>query len=139
MENSFIAIFIVIIFIVVFIFVKNAIKSGRSSQLDKNEIKNKWKEIENLANMDKEMYYKMAIIEADKLLDNVFKKLLTPGSTMGERLKFLVYKYPNLRKVWEAHSIRNSISHESDYSLYRSSAKKAISIYKEALRELGVL
>jgi len=139
MENGFILIFIVIAFIMIFIFAKNVIKSGRSNGIDKNEIKNKWKEIENLANMDKEMYYKMAIIESDKLLDSVFKKLLIPGSTMGERLKFLIYKYPNLRKVWEAHSVRNSISHESDYILYKSTAKKAISIYRDALKELGVL
>lgn len=126
-------------FLIFIVYIIKKISKKDNSKIDKNEVKNKWLEIEKLANFDKEMYYKMAIIEADKLLDDVFKQLGTPGSTMAERLRFLIYKYPRLKNVWEAHSIRNYISHESNYSLYRSSAKRAIVIYKNALKELNIL
>lgn len=138
MEKFFIVL-ISIGFVCFIVYVIKKLGKNTNVKVNKNEIKNKWEEIENLANFDKEMYYKMAIIEADKLLDNVFKQMGTPGSTMAERLRFLVYKYPKLKPVWEAHIIRNNISHESNYSLYRSSAKKAINTYKSALKELNIL
>ena len=101
--------------------------------------KKKWEEIEKAANMKSEMGYKMAIIEADKLLDDAFKKLMIAGSTMGERMKVISYKYPNIRKVGEAHGIRNKISHESNFRLYDGTARKAINSYKDALKEIGIL
>lgn len=139
MEKILITLLIIGFCITIFFIIQKNIKGSKSKNINKNEIKNKWAEIESIANNGKEMYYKMAIIEADKLLDDVFKKLGTPGSTMGERLKFLIYKYPGLKKVWEAHIIRNNISHESNYELYKSTAQRALSIYKNALKELGAL
>lgn len=133
-----ITLIIVIIILFVVYIIKNR-KKNNNNKVNKNAIRNKWGEIEDIAKFDKEMYYKMAIIEADKLLDSVFKQMGTPGSTMAERLRFLIYKYPKLKSVWEAHSIRNNISHDSDYVLYKSSAKKALSIYKSALKELNIL
>lgn len=130
---------IVIAIVVLFILINNFQKSNRSKNIDKQYFKNKWNEIEKAVDMKTEMGYKMAIIEADKLLDDAFKKLMIAGSTMGERLKVIIYKYPNLRKVWEAHIIRNKISHESNFKLYDSTAKKAIGIYKDALKEIGIL
>lgn len=134
-----IVIFIIIAIIALGIIIDRFIKSGRSKDLDKQYFKRKWEEIEKAVDMKSEMGYKMAIIEADKLLDDAFKKLMISGSTMGERLKVIIYKYPNLRKVWEAHSVRNKISHESNFRLYDSTARRSISIYKEALKEIGIL
>lgn len=136
--EKIIIILILLSFFIFIIFVVKKLFKKDNKNINRDEIKNKWKEIENLANFDKEMYYKMAIIEADKLLDNVFKKMGTPGSTMGERLRFLSYKYPKLKTVWDAHIIRNHISHESNYVLYNSSARKAINIYRNALKELNI-
>lgn len=131
--------FIVFVIVVLFILITNLQKSNRSKNIDKQYFKKKWEEIEKAVDMRSEMGYKMAIIEADKLLDDAFKKLMIAGSTMGERLKVIIYKYPNLRKVWEAHIIRNKISHESNFKLYDSTAKRAIGIYKDALKEIGIL
>lgn len=130
---------LVAVSIILFIVINKIRKNSRSSTIDKVYFKKKWKEIEDMAAMNKEMAYKMAIVEADKLLDHALKVLGTPGSTMGERLKVKVYKYPNLRRVWDAHSVRNAISHESNYKLFDSTARKSISTYKDALKELGIL
>lgn len=134
-------IFVVILVavIVLLILIDGFKKAGRSKNLDKQYFKRKWDEIEKAAAMKSEMGYKMAIIEADKLLDDAFKKLMIAGSTMGERLKVIGYKYPSLKKVWDAHIIRNKISHESSFRLYDSTARNAINIYKEALKEIGIL
>lgn len=134
-----ISIIIIIVIIILAIIINKIKKSNRSKNIDKQYFKKKWEEIEKAADMKTEMGYKMAIIEADKLLDNAFIKLGTAGSTMGERLKVIIYKYPNLKKVWEAHIVRNKISHESNYKLYDNTAKRALFIYKDALKEIGIL
>jgi len=136
---GWIVFFIIVAIIVLLILINKFKKAGRSKNIDKQYFKKKWEEIEKAADMRSEMGYKMAIIEADKLLDDAFKKLMIAGSTMGERLKVIIYKYPNLRKVWEAHAIRNKISHESNFKLYDSSARGALGIYKDALKEIGIL
>jgi len=133
-------IFFIVLAIIIFILLIDKFrKSGRSTGIDKQYFKKKWEEIEKAADMRSEMGYKMAIIEADKLLDDAFKKLMIAGSTMGERMKVISYKYPNIKKVWEAHIIRNKISHESNFRLYDSSARRALGIYKDALKEIGIL
>lgn len=131
--------FFVFIIIAIIIIIRKIIKSSRASGIDKHYFKNKWEEIEKAMSMNSDMGYKMAIIEADKLFDSALKKLYIAGSTMGERLKVICYKYPNLRQVWKAHFIRNNISHDSDYKLYASSARKAIDMYKNGLKEIGIL
>lgn len=136
---GWIVFFIILAIIVLVLLINRFKKTGRSKNIDKQYFKKKWEEIEKAVDMRSEMGYKIAIIEADKLLDDAFKKLMIAGSTMGERLKVIIYKYPNLRKVWEAHVIRNKISHESSFKLYDNTAKKAISIYKDALKEIGIL
>jgi len=133
-------IFFIVLAIIIFILLIDKFrKSGRSTGIDKQYFKKKWEEIEKAADMRSEKGYKMAIIEADKLLDDAFKKLMIAGSTMGERMKVISYKYPNIKKVWEAHIIRNKISHESNFRLYDSSARRALGIYKDALKEIGIL
>ncbi len=130
---------IILAIIVLLVLIDRFKKSERSRSIDKQYFKKKWEEIEKAANMKSEMGYKMAIIEADKLLDDAFKKLMIAGSTMGERMKVVSYKYPNIRKVGEAHGIRNKISHESNFRLYDGTARKAINSYKDALKEIGIL
>lgn len=81
---------------------------------------------------------KIAVIEADKLLDNVLKSMLIPGDTMGERLKMAAYKYPHIKDVWPAHRLRNQLVHETNFEL-KGEAKWALDDFEDALRLLRVL
>lgn len=129
---------IVIIGLLIFLKLVKIIKSFfRGKQLhgiDKKEIKKKWQEIEELLNKSSEMSYKLAVMEADKLLDHILKSMFFPGSTLGERLKVACYKYEKLRAVWWAHKVRNQLVHETNYHLDYGEAKRAINIFKEDLR-----
>lgn len=106
---------------------------------DLASMRRRWAEIEDLAGQSGEMGRKMAVMEADKLLDSALKGLAMPGNTLGERLKFAAYKYPDLRKVWFAHRIRNKLAHESTFHLDTGLAKKAIRHYRVALKMLGAI
>lgn len=83
------------------------------------EVKRKLTELRKLTSNQDAHSKKYALIEADKLLDHVFKKLHFKGETMGERLKYAKKWYsPDLyNKIWEAHKARNTLVHEVSITL----------------------
>lgn len=84
--------------------------------------------------------YKLAIIEADALVDSVLKMYGFPGETMGERLKALTpAQFPNLNMLWEAHKIRNDIAHDPSQEVSAKSGHDALRIYKRVLEELEAI
>jgi hypothetical protein len=91
------------------------------------------------ARLDKkdEAEYKLAVIEADALLDDILKGMGHEGDTMSEKLKKVKEEeIPNLDEVWMAHKIRNSVVHDPEYKLDYDETKRAIKAYEQALRDL---
>ncbi|HUT22213.1 MAG TPA: hypothetical protein VMX18_02250 [Candidatus Bipolaricaulota bacterium] len=127
---------IVIFVVVIILFV---VRRRPPEDIDVKQIQDKWVEIESLISKDSEAMWRVAIIEADNLLDFVLKGMIMPGETLGQRLKVACYKYEKLRNVWWAHKLRNTIVHESDYKLRRGEAAKAIKGFEHALKILRVL
>ncbi len=83
---------------------------------------------------------KIAIMEADKILDEALKAGGFKGENLGDRLKKLTEaQIPNLNEVWEAHKLRNRIAHETDFKLNRDTAERALSIFENAFKDLGLL
>ncbi|MDO8571450.1 MAG: hypothetical protein Q7R79_02125 [bacterium] len=107
--------------------------------MSREDIKKRWQSIEELLDREDEMSYKLAVLEADKLLDHALKSMGTGGNNLGERIKLMSYKYPKLRNVWPAHIMRNKIAHEASYHMSKGNARNAIYQFKQALRELGTL
>lgn len=99
---------------------------------------NKWDEIKNKIDSDNPSDWKMAILEADSLIDEIVKNIGYKGEDLGERLRAIEPSdFENLQNVWEAHKIRNKIAHEGDaFILTKDIAKETIEKYKKALREL---
>lgn len=104
------------------------------------KVTQEWEKIINRLDSGDEANYKLAVIEADKLLDTVLKKLTIPGSTMGERLKAIpVSQLPSIDNVWQVHRLRNHLVHTTEFVLTENKAKQAMIIYKQAFTELKVL
>ncbi len=104
------------------------------------KVNKEWDNIMKRLDSKDEANYKLAVIEADKLLDTVLKKLTIPGSTMGERLKAIPSgQLPSIDNVWKVHKLRNHIVHTTDFILTDNKAKQAMTIYKQAFKELKVL
>lgn len=106
--------------------------------MSREQIQKRWDEIEKTA-ASGTLGAKMAIMEADKLLDAALKSMMMSGNTLGERLKFAGYKYPELRKVWNAHRLRNRIVHEASFEPGRAEVGAAIRDFKRALQTLKLL
>ncbi len=119
--------------------IRNFFASRSFQPSDRQAMRRRWTEIERAVETQGEMSRKMAVLEADKLLDSALKALAMPGDTLGDRLKFAQYKYPALRDVWWAHRVRNQLAHEASYHLDAGVAKRALKTFKEALERLGAI
>lgn len=84
--------------------------------------------------------WKLAIIEADVILDETLRKRGFAGSSLGERLKSVSpNQLASLQDAWEAHKIRNRIAHEgSDFVLTQRLAQETIARYRRVFEEFGI-
>lgn len=81
----------------------------------------------------------LAVIDADKLLDEALKKRHFKGKTMGERLVSAQRSLKDNDAVWYAHKVRNRLVHEPDIKLKKSEAQTALAGFKKGLQDLGAL
>lgn len=107
--------------------------------MSREDIKRQWNQIEELIARNDDMSHKLAVMEADKLLDHALKAMGFAGMTLAERLKVAAYRYPSIRNVWPAHAARNRMVHEASYHLDKATARDAIRRFGNALKELNVL
>lgn len=99
-----------------------------------------WQQVERRMAVGDEAHVKLAVIEADKILDEILKMAGLTGETMADRLKKLTpAQLSNIENVWRVHKIRNRIVHEPDYHLAPADAASAVEIYRVALKELGLI
>lgn len=119
--------------------VRRFIISRRYDVSDRKNLRARWVEIEAMLEKPGDMHLKLAVLEADKLLDHSLKALSFSGKGLGDRLKFAQYRHPKLRNVWWAHKIRNQIAHEASFHLDRGTAKRAIKEFKKALILIGAI
>lgn len=109
-------------------------------KLTPGKLRRKWQIIEKrLASRD-ESNYKMAVIEADKLLDNLLERAGYAGKSLGDRLKRLTSaQLSNLDALWQAHKLRNDIVHDIETEVKFHQAQQAVSAVKKALEELEAI
>ena len=98
-----------------------------------------WEEINAKLNSVNPNDWKVAVIEADKLLDETLASVGTPGFSMGDRLKNIVNADVgnNLDGVWNAHKTRNAIVHNPGFELTSEIARKAVKTLEDATKALG--
>lgn len=133
------AVAVLVVVMALFRFVRRFFASRKFAAQDRESLRRRWQEIEDMAGHSGEMQRKLAIVEADKLLDQALKTLAMPGETLGERLKFAEYRYPDLRGVWWAHKVRNQLVHEATFHLDSGVARSAIAAFRKALTRLGAI
>lgn len=84
--------------------------------------------------------YKLSILEADQMLDEVLRKLGIKGETMDDRLlntpDTLIKSIERMR---EMHRTRNNIVRDPDYYLSQEESISVINAYEEAFRDLDLL
>jgi hypothetical protein len=104
-------------------------------------INEKWERIQKLINSGTDSDWKLSIIEADTMLDEILVKLELPGQTIGDKLKAVEKSdFVTIDNAWEAHKIRNQIAHEGgSFLISHREARRVIELYKTVFDEFKII
>lgn len=101
---------------------------------------NRWQEIRRHVDSFVEAEWKLAVIEADKFVDDVLKTAGFAGESMGERLMLIKPdQIINIQYLWDAHKLRNLLVHDANFRLTHQQAIFAINAFESVLKELSAL
>lgn len=96
-----------------------------------------WGKVVKRLETGKEGEYRMAIIEADSLLEGVLREMEYKGEKISDLLDQVDSKVlPSIDKIKAAHEFRNNIVHDPSYGLTLNEAKKIIGVYEQGFRDL---
>ncbi len=97
----------------------------------------RWERITGHLESEKESDWRLAVLEADIMLDEFVTHLGYQGDSLGEKLKRIEKSdFTTLDSAWEAHAVRNRIAHEgAAFALTEREAKRVIKLYEEVFRE----
>lgn len=111
-----------------------------STPVRKGRILKMWGSVQRRMETNDESEWKLAIIEADSIMDEIIKQLGYGGDTMGERMKKMnPGQFPYLDDAWRAHKVRNFIAHDASYRLQRATAQRVIEIYSKIFSGFNVV
>ncbi len=101
----------------------------------------KWVNVIEHMNSVNSAEWRMAIIEADIMLDELLSVCGYHGDSVGEKLKGVEPSdMLTLDSAWEAHKIRNRIAHAgSDFELNERETKRIISLYESVFKEFQII
>jgi hypothetical protein len=146
---SAVSLVLCVVFAAFIIFVVMQKRALKSSQDTKDEItvaepagalSERWNSISAHLDSPREADWKVALLEADTLVDDALAKAGFAGATFGDRLSNIQPgTLLSLDGVWWAHKVRNRLAHESDYFLRYTEARQAIGYFEAALTELQLL
>ncbi len=102
---------------------------------------NRWQSVQAHLESVNPNDWKLAIIEADVLLEKMLNKAGFVGTTIGEKLKSASSRsFTTLEDAWQAHRVRNQIAHGgADFVLTNKVAKETLLMYERVFNEFGVL
>lgn len=104
------------------------------------KIVKQWNKIKSRLDLSSEAEHKLAVIEADNLLNETLERMGYDGDTVGEKLKQITsIRLSDIDQILEAHKIRNNIVYDPDYQLSLDQGQRALEIYEKTLQELQVL
>lgn len=128
---------VAVVILIALIFGAAWITKRRFSKPNVEQFTRRWRDLQKMCGDTKT--WPLAIIDADKLLDEALKKSRFKGKTMGERLVTAQRTLTNNDGVWFAHKLRNKIVHEHYDNLRERDVKDALIGFRQALKDLGAL
>jgi hypothetical protein len=109
----------------------------RPRKLNRDYYQKRWQTLQRL--LGDKSTWPLAVIDADKLLDDALRRSRYKGKTMGERLVAAQRDIKDNDAVWFGHKLRNRLVHESDVKLKERDVKDALLGLRAALKDLGAL
>ncbi len=117
---------------------KDFVEFWSTKSYESTVFRKKWSSIEKRLEKGWESEAKLAVLEADELLEEVLDSLSYEGETFEERLDLLSSReVKNLEEIKRARRVREDIVHDPNYRLSLDKAKWAVGVYREALNDLN--
>src|SRR5262245_22449381 len=120
-----------ILLLLAIVFVAGLLKR-RPKTLKTAYFQKKWQDLQKFCK--EKSTWPLAIINADKLLDEALRKRRFRGKTMGERLVSAQRELSDNDATWYGHKLRNRLVHE-EVKLKESDVKKALVGLRQALKD----
>ncbi len=99
-----------------------------------------WNQIIKRMRTDDLSNWKMAILEADRLMDDLLKAAGYRFDTADERFKQIKpEELSNAAQIQEAHRVRNRVAQEPDFIINKEEALGILRVYKKSFQEFGLL
>lgn len=113
----------------------------KQTTMASNPRNEQWMSVKKAIQSEDPSLWRMAIIEADTMLEDLITSMGYQGETFGEKLKVIPRgDAPWLDAAWEVHRLRNILAHEgSRYALHHREAYRAYKIYESILYDSGYL
>ena len=116
--------------------VKTAFRGANIPLMIGKKTRKKWNKIEARLETGDYSQYKLAVIEADKIVDGIFKSMGLKGNDMIERMKTLNPEQLEAEEGLEsAHKVRNRIINDPSYKIEKEETKETLDIYAKFLTE----
>jgi hypothetical protein len=97
----------------------------------------RWESVLERAHSDDEKNWRLAILEADIMLNELLDVLGYRGETMADKMKQAGRdKFRTIDLAWEAHKVRNQIAHQGSLTHLTSyETRRVINLYAQVFRE----
>ena len=101
----------------------------------------KWDKVITHINSINPSDWRVAIIEADIILDELLTAAGYNGDGVGEKLKAVEPSdFLTLDNAWEAHKVRNRIAHSgANFELNEREAKRVIALFESVFKEFDII
>lgn len=101
----------------------------------------RWRRVVALASSPNEDNWRLAIIEADAMLEELLNEQGYPGESVGEQLKNAnPLQFTTLDLAWQAHKVRNALAHlGAAYPLSEREARATIDLYARVFEEFEII
>lgn len=96
-----------------------------------------WMKILNRLETNLETEYKLSVIEADLLLDDVLKRMGYEGKNLSDRLERIKQGvFSDIQSVKNADQVYQNLIYDPSYRLTQEHARRIISVFEKALEEV---
>lgn len=103
-------------------------------------MKERWQSIMKKFSLGTPESARLAVIEADALVDAALKGMEVPGEHLADRLSNLeTEEIVSMNKIWRAHRMRNDLVHTPGFMLGPEDTKMALQDYEAFLKEIEAI
>lgn len=115
-----------------------SVSGGDLAAEPKNE---KWEKIIQYANSSNASDWRLGIIEADVMLEELLRTMGYRGESVGELLKSVdKNEFLTAEDAWEAHKVRNAIAHSGgEFQLNERETKRVIALFEKVFKEFQII